>query len=745
MRAIVLIAVVLCAAFETFGEAQAPPAKSEIQVEPASKEPPAAAVDVDIEGEEIGDAVKMLSEATGFSILVSGKATGKITAYVHGMDPESALEQTVKVNGLRYVREGKVVWILTEEEYYQDFNLGREHRIIPLQHAKAAEVATALQPDLGKNGRAVPYPDTNVLVLVETKERIADLEATVARLDRSAETRIFQLKCAVAADAVVLLQPHMSTASSLQADMRTNQLIITDTPERLAKFDTIIQALDQPDKILTRAFSLKYANADRVADLLREMLTGHKQSAEGYGDGAYANAGGQDAQKNRRPIFTTEPAQGRSATPRSQWQTRHEPTAPPPTSAPAPSTPAAPAAMPQPAAEPLGEPVIAGDSGAAPGQEAALGPLQTVVADTRTNTVIVTHTASTLDRIAEVIRNIDVPSDLHFYQFQNGDPAQLDLETKLAAMMPTDNPYFNVEPISRKVTWRSGPDKAQEILKLLQEWDQAIPQVRIEAEILSVSSNLVRKLGISWQAVLDEMDGAILDRNVDARITFPTGIGDTSPQGRLTIGTLATDDYSATLQALESDADTEVLARPRILVKDGQDALFSSARDEPYTVVTVSGETNTTMQDVKFLNVGVTLGVMPNINKQGIVSLEVQLEISSLAAIRNGVPVVDRSTAQSTVNVRDGGTMILGGLRQRSRSLNSEGVPGLMKVPVLGGLFRNRTRDRGESEIVLILRPRVVGADQTCVPDVTDVTQNTQSALKEKALKPDAIPEQSNP
>jgi general secretion pathway protein D len=712
--------------------------QSEVTVQPvpeAAASEAGNAVDIDIEGEEVGEAVRLLSEATGLSILVSGKATGKITAYVHGMDPESALEQTVKVNGLRQVRQGDVVWIVTEQEYYEDLNLGREHRIVPLLHAKASEVAATLEPELSKNGRVMPYPDTNVLVIVETQEHMPDVEALVARLDRAATTRVFQLKCAAASDALLLLQPHMSSAASLQADPRTNQLIITDTAERLAKFETIIAALDQPDKVVTRTFALKYANADQVAQLLREMLTGRKQTSEGYGTGNYETGGMPSSQNARQRIFTTEPGRGRSATPRQSWQSRREPTASTaaaPNSTPSATPPPADVAAPDPPAPEAGEAAMSPEG-------VALGPLQTVVADTRTNTVIVTHTASTLDRLAEVIANIDVPSDLHFYEFQNGDPSELDLEVKLASLMPAENPYLNVEPISRKVTWRSGPDKAREILTLLEEWDQAIPQVRIEAEILSVSANLVRKLGINWQAVLDEMDGDLLDTNINARINFPTGIGDTAPQGRLTVGTLEADDYTATLQALQSDSGTEVLARPRILVKDGQDALFSSARDEPYTVVTVSGETNTTMQDVKFLNVGVTLGVLPSINKQGVVSLEVQLEISSLAAVRNGVPVVDRSTAQSVVSVRDGGTVILGGLRQRSRSLASEGVPGLMKVPVLGNLFRNRTRDRGESEIVLILRPRIVGADQGRAPDVAEVALDSKQSLREKALSDSAV------
>ncbi|MEK7795716.1 MAG: type II and III secretion system protein, partial [Candidatus Hydrogenedentota bacterium] len=179
-------------------------------------------------------------------------------------------------------------------------------------------------------------------------------------------------------------------------------------------------------------------------------------------------------------------------------------------------------------------------------------------------------------------------------------------------------------------------------------------------------------------------------------------------QGRLTVGNIASDDYTAVIQALTNDNDTQVIARPYITVRDGQEAVFSSARDEPFTVVTVDGNTDTTLQDVRFLNVGTTLTVSPNIHPNDLVTLDVALELSDLVEIRNAIPVVDRSTAQSSITVADNGTLILGGLRQSSRSLSRRGVPGLSKVPVLGGLFRNKHRDDSEFEVLLILRPRIV-------------------------------------
>ena len=140
----------------------------------------------------------------------------------------------------------------------------------------------------------------------------------------------------------------------------------------------------------------------------------------------------------------------------------------------------------------------------------------------------------------------------------------------------------------------------------------------------------------------------------------------------------------------------------------------------------MDGNTQTTLEDVRFLNVGISLMVAPRIYADDNVALDVQLELSTLVEIRNGFPVVDRATAQSSVNVRDGGTVILGGLRQRSRTKVERGVPGLRKVPVLGALFRNRRRDKDESEILLVLRPQITSNDHGETPEIEAMHESIQ-------------------
>jgi general secretion pathway protein D len=738
-------------------------------------------------GENAPEALQVISDATGFSIIPSSQlGAAKLFASIVDMDPEEALKQIVEVNGLHYIRNGKVVWILSDEEYYEDFNLGRERRVIPLSRAKSDYVKDALSEIISKHGVVISYPDTNVIVIAEDKERIQELVDLVTQLDQATETRVFEVKFAVASELAIILQPYVNDPTGIQYDQRTNQLIVKDTPYNLEKVAKLIQSFDRQDTISTRAYPLKYANASDVALVLQNILYG----GNGYGASQNGINGARSTNRNssksstgqsrsssststrspsasRRPSSNGMYQRGSSAGSLGQNANGSDRAAPASASAPASAAargytaPAAAAATAAPAAaqataagqtQPQGAQGAAGQNAA--GQNAAqtiqgaqgtlaqsgasidtgVGVLATVVADPRTNSVIITHTEAMLQRLEKIVKSLDVPDELHVYQFQQVNPDDIDISSKLQGLLSEDGGYVDVDPISKKVVFRAGGERAENIMKLLHEWDKASRQVRIEAEILSVNVELARELGITWEAVQNKVQNNILYRTQDFKFTFPPTINSSDKQTQLRIGNLATSDYAALIQALSTDTDTQIIASPKILCRDGQVAEFSSTRDEPYTVVTVAGTSNTTLQDVKFLNVGVQLQVLPIINELSQIVMQIVVENSSLAGrTTTGVPIVDRATAQSTVSVNSGGTVILGGLQQRQRSIETNGVPGLHKIPLIGNLFRSKSHDRTEHEIVLILKPDIMGETQLDVPSVGQLEEKLRgSAVKDK-------------
>ncbi len=669
-------------------------------------------ISVEFRAEKIEDAMRMLADATGFNILVSSKATGTITAFVTEMDAEQALKQIVEVNGYHYIKKDKVVWVITAEEYLQQQNAGWERRIVPLHNARVARLLPTIQQIVPTpSGEVIAYVETNVLIVAAEPERLDAVEAVIKALDIPEATRVFRLQHAAAPDLVLLLQSRVASPEQMFADPRTNQISVTGTEEQLASIEKLLKEFDRPDLVITKSIRLRYAKADVLAELLREIITGRKTAGTTgvTGDPLASN----DPQAASRTAATAAASAG---APRSTFSLRGNP-------APGASTPTSPPPARAAEASPSFRAEITSIAPAAGETEgSALGPLANITADTRTNSVIITHTQSIVQRLEEVVKELDVPNEFHSYVFLNINPGDIDLESKLLTLFSEEGPYFNVDPLTRIVMFRCGPERADEILALLRGWDRPVRQVNINAEILRVNATVVQQLGVSWEVIFDNVDNSL-------GVLFPPGIASGAPQAILKAGNLADNNYTAAIQALATDNDTHTIANPRITVRDGQEAVFSSARDEPYRVVTINGDTQTTLEDVRFLNVGTNLSVKPTINDDDFVTIDVTLEISDLVEIRDDLPVVDRSTAQSSVTVKSGGMAVLGGLRESSRSDVTSGVPGLRKIPLFGALFRNRTKDNSEFEILLFLRPTIVGSDAGQSPTLGEIVDGADTRL----------------
>ena len=454
-------------------------------------------ITLSIVNEKISDAMEQLADATGLSIILSSKASGNITAYINEMEPERALREITKVNGLHYVRNEDVVWILTDDEYYQDLDEGRQRRIVPLAYADVEKAAQTVGPFLSKQGTAIAHQDNNVIVIVELSDRVNEIEKLLKDLDKPSITRVFSLEHATADEMVLLLQEHVSNPGALLADFRTNQIMVTETEEKLEKIARLLKEFDKPDKVFTRTFVLKHAEAIETAELLREILTGSRRSSSG-----------RDGWDSTRDSGTESLQRTPTASSRAETQK---------------SSPAPPATSTSPGNGNLRS-AMSDMTASFSESDTALGPLANVAADSRTNSLIVTHTASVLERIEQVITSIDVPSNIHIYRFQNVNPAELELEKKLVGLLTPEGGHFSVDPISSKVTFRCSEEKAEEISELLKAWDDIIPQVRVEAEILSVRTSVLEELGVSWQAVINKVEQGVVTPSLDVFSNFPAAI-----------------------------------------------------------------------------------------------------------------------------------------------------------------------------------------------------------------------------
>jgi general secretion pathway protein D len=256
-----------------------------------------------------------------------------------------------------------------------------------------------------------------------------------------------------------------------------------------------------------------------------------------------------------------------------------------------------------------------------------------------------------------------------------------------------------------------------------------IRATRSDAELLrqAIEELDVRPLQVLIEVVIVE---ARRDRQVawGLDLTLPrqrVGRGDVTIEGTQTGGglgdfvlrvmNLGKADLDAVLNMGASRGDVAILSRPVLLAANNHEARILVGSQRPFVQVSRSLPTDAPTRDqvVQYKDVGTRLTVRPTISGDGYVTLEVIQEVSSATTeTAFDAPVISTREAATQVLVRDGQTIVLGGLLDKQREVTSGGVPLLSEIPILGGVFGRQARRTAETELFLFLTPRVLRTDE---------------------------------
>jgi general secretion pathway protein D len=184
-------------------------------------------------------------------------------------------------------------------------------------------------------------------------------------------------------------------------------------------------------------------------------------------------------------------------------------------------------------------------------------------------------------------------------------------------------------------------------------------------------------------------------------------------------------DVTVTLSALAARGDVRILSRPVIFAQNNQEARILVGAERPFVQVFRSLPTDAAVRDqvVQYRDVGTSLTILPTINPDGYINLQLTQEVSTATAeTQFGAPVISTREASTHVFMRDGQTAIIGGLIDRQGDRSRSGIPILSDIPILGYLFGTTRRNRIDSELFLFLTPRIVSTDD----DIERVRGNLQ-------------------
>jgi general secretion pathway protein D len=173
-------------------------------------------------------------------------------------------------------------------------------------------------------------------------------------------------------------------------------------------------------------------------------------------------------------------------------------------------------------------------------------------------------------------------------------------------------------------------------------------------------------------------------------------------------------DINATLALARQRGDVEILSRPVLLASNNTEATLLVGSQQPFVSVSRSLPTDVPQRDqvVQYLDVGTKLTILPTINQDGYVSLLVQQEMSAATGeMQFSAPVISTRETSTQVLVRDGQTVVIGGLRDEVHDQIKTGIPKLVDIPLLGGLFGGTRTGTTDIELFLFITPTIIAGD----------------------------------
>jgi len=346
-----------------------------------------------------------------------------------------------------------------------------------------------------------------------------------------------------------------------------------------------------------------------------------------------------------------------------------------------------------------------------------------IIVDEDTGTVVMIDTAESIERMTKVIDNIESPLVPVVYSLKYGK-ADVIAEKLKARIDAHAVGSITADERSNKIIIRAYPDRRAEIEKLLESIDAPTKEVLVEARVLQVAFKPKLDWGIDWNLDFRKSPYQALSRLQFNQIFLDQDNLTSSDNlyanyGRVAIGDFDVNQFELAIRALKQVQDTKILSNPKLLVTNNEEAKIHVGDTVPYIISTTSGtgENAITSEDVRFVDVGLKLNVTPSINDDGFVTMTLKPEISEvvgeISSQGGGIPQVNKTLVETTVMVKDGMTVVLGGLRKENKTTTRKGVPILMDIPFLKTLFSSTSDSIEATEIVIFITPHVVTGDES--------------------------------
>ena len=384
----------------------------------------------------------------------------------------------------------------------------------------------------------------------------------------------------------------------------------------------------------------------------------------------------------------------------------------------------------------------------------------TMVADERTNTIVLLASEVDTVRIKRLISMVDKEAPrgkgkIHVYYCKNATAEEL---AKVLQGLPTEKAgaakgkaaapvvagavQISADKATNSLIIMADKDDYLVLEEVIKKLDIPRSMVYIEALIMEVDMEKSLDIGVDWsvfgKTTIDGKETAIGGG-------FRRGI-EVSPgellQGGLTMGLLTepitiagitVNNISAIVNAVKTDDDFRILSTPQVLTTDNEEARITVGENRPYQTRSTTDVSGGTFESFEYRDVGKILKITPHVTEGRLVRMQINLEVTAIDASATALtsatqPVTLKRTVDTTVIVSDSQTIVIGGLIDDTTTLTETKVPVLGDIPILGWLFKDQAETNQKTNLYIFLTPRVIKN-----PAEAD------SVLKEKQKQMDAI------
>ncbi len=394
------------------------------------------------------------------------------------------------------------------------------------------------------------------------------------------------------------------------------------------------------------------------------------------------------------------------------------------------------------------------------------------VADERTNSIIMVASEDDTNRIRSLIDMLDQETPkgkerIHVYYLEFAAAEEIvgvlkDLPTQEQAgaeggapqaPVVSDRVTITADKATNSLIITADRDDYATLVEIIRQIDIPRSMVYIEALIMEVNALKSFELGTEWiigddvelnngrQAVVGGGFTTAEDSNLDFQVGLDGSLIPSLASGfslgvfgeAVSIAGITFPSIAAIVQAYKKDRDVNILSTPQLLTTDNQEASITVGKNIPFQT-TSSTTNNETFNSFEYRDVGKTLKITPQINKDRMLRLNLSLEVSALESSTDFRPTTLKRTVNTTVMVEDSSTVVIGGLIDDTFAQTEYKVPCLGDVPGLGWLFKSRSKSGEKSNLFIFITPRVI-QNQEEARAFSDVKKAPIDEMREMQIK----------